>query len=586
MGRRVTAAGLLLAWLGAAGPARGGRLQAGPTESPSEVLPLNSELRAVVHHGREVGVEVRADEDDDYASLATRTTGRAEDGGALRSWNGDATLRPGDWVHVPLALLSTEMRGLVLRNLFPGDAHDGADWIHVARRGVLPTYDTGLWEVAEWFTASGETFRDLMRVNGVSSPELNPGQRVRVPADLLHPAFESRPRSADGALEYSADGDGEFAVYRLRPGEALYSSVVVRFTGRIEAEDVRALADLVGRRSGVRDAHDIPVGFEVKIPFDLLEAEYLPAGHPRRVEVEAQRAEIERELALEPVARGRGGLRDVLIVLDPGHGGRDLGTVHNGIWEHDYVYDVACRLRHMIESETAARVALTLEDLETGCAPSAGDELVANRQGTILTAPPFLAREEGEAEIGVNLRWYLANSLYRRALKDGLSADRVLFLSLHADSRHPGLRGLMVYVPGASYRARTYGHSSPTYGKYREVQEMPQIRFSRKERVRSEAVSRRLAEAIVRRFHEQGLPVQPFKPVRDKVVRGRSEWVPAVLRGNAVPGKALVEIVNLGNREDAALLGSAAMRERMARGLLDAVHDYFGEPAPELSASR
>ena len=28
--------------------------------------------------------------------------------------------------------------------------------------------------------------------------------------------------------------------------------------------------------------------------------------------------------------------------------------------------------------------------------------------------------------------------------------DRVLFLSLHADSRHSSLRGVMVYVPGAA----------------------------------------------------------------------------------------------------------------------------------------
>jgi N-acetylmuramoyl-L-alanine amidase len=60
-----------------------------------------------------------------------------------------------------------------------------------------------------------------------------------------------------------------------------------------------------------------------------------------------------------------------------------------------------------------------------------------------------------------------------------------------------------------------------------------------------------------------------------------------VLRGNAIPGKVLVEVLNMSNREDAGLLGSAAMRERMARSLLRALHYHFGEAPPEpLSASR
>ena len=70
---------------------------------------------------------------------------------------------------------------------------------------------------------------------------------------------------------------------------------------------------------------------------------------------------------------------------------------------------------------------------------------IANQQGTILTTPTFLAKKEGEAKIGVNLRWYLANSVYRKAVKGGTRADRIVFLSLHADSRHPGLRCAMVF---------------------------------------------------------------------------------------------------------------------------------------------
>ena len=52
---------------------------------------------------------------------------------------------------VPLDVLSEEFRSLVLRSLFPRDHHDGDAWVHVARDGVLPTYDEGLWQVARWF---------------------------------------------------------------------------------------------------------------------------------------------------------------------------------------------------------------------------------------------------------------------------------------------------------------------------------------------------------------------------------------------------------------------------------------------------
>jgi N-acetylmuramoyl-L-alanine amidase len=563
----------------------GAAVGAEPHGRSAETLQISSDLRIVVAQGRDVELAVRVALGEGYASIARRVSGGAARAEAIGERDASRALHPGDWVQVPLDLLSDGYRSLVLRNLFPQDGHEGEDWIHVARSGPLPIYDEGLWQVAEWFGRGGSTFEVLMHANGLSSPELRAGQRVRVPAGHLHPAFEARPRSADGSLHFDSDAEGPYAVYRLRPGEALYSAVVVNFTGRTGAEDVGAIAARLAERSGIRDPRDIPVGFEVKIPLDLLEPLHLPADHPRRLEAEARREELDRALESQPVAGTRGGLEGVVVILDPGHGGRDLGTQHNGIWEHDYVYDVSCRLKRLLESGTAARVWMTLEDRETGCEPSAGDALIANLQGTILTRPAFLAREEGEANIGVNLRWYLANSIYRRSLAEGIRSDRVVFLSLHADARHPGLTGAMVYVPGADYRSKTYGSTSGTYAKYEEVKEQPTIRFPREDRVRSEAVSRKLAGAIVDALRAERLPVQPYQPVRDKVIRGRSKWVPAVLRGNAVPAKVLVEMLNISNADDARLLASAAERERLARGLLHALYGHFGEQPADLAVA-
>jgi len=267
----------------------------------------------------------------------------------------------------------------------------------------------------------------------------------------------------------------------------------------------------------------------------------------------------------------------VLIILDPGHGGRDLGTMNNGVWEHDYVYDVTCRLKERLERETKAVVRLTLLDKQTGCTPSRTDKLTANRQGTVLTDPEFLAREPGEARIGVNLRWYLANSIYRKAIDDGYDPDRILYLSIHADSRHPSMRGLMVYIPGREYRGGRYGSNSKTYRAFREVREQPFVSFSAKERRRSEAVSSRFADAVIAGFKAEHLPVQPHQPVRNRIIRGRWKGVPAVLRGNAIPHKVLVEMVNLSNPADAALLASAQHRSELASGLFRAIAGYFGD---------
>jgi N-acetylmuramoyl-L-alanine amidase len=540
-------------------------------------VPLSSDLRVRVTAGRDIELEIHTAERDTYEALAERVCGGREIAPALAAWNNNDRPAVEGWTRVPLALLSKEMRRLVLTDLFPDDGLDNGDWVHRPGNGRGQFYGKGMWEVALWFTGRGDLFTELMAANGLEGPDLAAGQTVRVPARFLHPAFVRLERSDDGELVYDSDAQGPFAGYDLKAGEALYSSVVVRFTGQTKGEDVQAIAELLRLRNGIRDLSDIPVGFRIKIPLELLEPQFLPAKHPRRLAAEESRRELEAELVREPVRGTRGGLEGVLIILDPGHGGRDIGTNHNGVWEHDYVYDVACRLKQMLETRTKAVVKLTLEDKQTGCKPSKNDALKKNFQGTILTSPPYLVKNHNQTDMGVNLRWYLANSIYRRALKQNFRSDRVVFLSLHADARHRSLRGVMVYVPGAAYRSRTYGFSSSKYDKFKEVREKRHVRFSKQSRIRSEAVSNRLANAVVKGFEQEKLPVQPYQPVRNRIIRGKSKFVPAVLRGNAIPTKVLIEMVNLSNKKDAQLLAAAKDRERLARAVYRSLFLHFGE---------
>lgn len=553
----------------------------------SSTLSISSSLRIVAVQGRGLALEVHADNYGDDPHIAQRLLrdSRTIDE-SWRSTRVDENGATVTWIRIPLMDLSDDMRSLLLRTVFPGDQLRNGDWYHSARVGRLTTFDEGLWQVAEWFVGDGSAFTDLMAANNLSSPELRTGQVIRIPGERLHLAFRPRMKSDDGLLEFGTDPAGPYGGYRLKAGEALYSAVVQRFSGRTDADDVNTLSELLCDRSGIDDLRDIPVGFLVKIPLDYLEPRFLPAHHPRRKEAERLALELEAELKARPPVETRRGLSDVVVILDPGHGGRDLGTMNNGIWEHDYVYDVTCRLKQMLETRTSARVVMTLIDEKTGCKPSTSDRLVANQQGTIQTTPPYMARAEGDHRIATNLRWYLANSIYRHEIKKGTDPDKIIFMSVHADARHPSLSGVMVYVPGSAYRTHTYGFSSSVYTRRAEVAEKPTIRFSKKERVRSEAVSRKFADEVVKAFRKNQLPVHAHQPIRHRIIRGKKRYVPAVLRGNAVPHKVLVEMVNLSNKKDASILASAARRQQLATALFDSLIGYYGDAALQANAHR
>jgi N-acetylmuramoyl-L-alanine amidase len=544
---------------------------------PSDVLPLGRELRVRLVGGRELYLEVAPRAGEELPALARRVAADPTAGARLAASLADPSARTEDgFYRVPFAKLGPELRALVLRTVFPEDHSDGDGWVHTAHHSPLPIYDEGLWQVAAWFTGDGGNFRELLRVNELSGPELTAGQVVRIPASLLDRALAPGSTNADGTLSYGRDERGAFAGYRLKPGEALYSAVVLRFTGRTAPDDVEAVARSIAARSGIRELTDIPAGWLIKIPLDVLEPEFLPESDARRQSIEKATAAMERELAARPPAPAKHGLQGVVVIIDPGHGGMDPGTMNHAVWEHDYVFDVASRLRRELETHTAAKVFLTLDDPSKDSVPSKGDALEANRKRSVMTTPPFLAEEDGETAVAVNLRWYLANSVYRRLVKAGTDPDKIVFLSLHADARHPSLRGAMVYVPGATFRTGTMGYTSATYLRFKEVREEPRVSFSSRDRLRSEAVSRKFADAIVRALKKLDLPVQPYQPIRERVIRGGDVWLPAVLRGNTVPTKVLVEMVNLNNADDAALLGRAADRDRLAQALAAALADQFG----------
>ena len=64
------------------------------------------------------------------------------------------------------------------------------------------------------------------------------------------------------------------------------------------------------------------------------------------------------------------------------------------------------------------------------------------------------------------------------------------------------------------------------------------------------------------------------------MIRKRREWVPAVLRYNAVPAKVLLEVCNLANREDRRLIQTREFRQQVAEAIVAGLVGYYGEQRP------
>ena len=569
---------------------------------------ITPELRASLGADATLGLVVTPHGGDAWSRLAKRVTGDGERWHLLAELNqaGDK-LTPEMRVRVPFALLKPDLQKQVAKTLFPGDSAAAGGWRHVVIGGGDASAPVAgvvegesLWNIAEWFTGDGANYTAVHKANPAQGLSTRKGDVILIPKELLIAAFRSEvprgvteesnaPKTAEvrkteddpverpaenanvpvaaieavpaglPSLTYLRSAAEPYAVYRLQKGEALYSSVAIRFTGRVYAKDVGDVLERLVKFNGIDDVARIPVGYAVKIPMYLLLPEYLPADDPTRVASE----EAKRESAKLARRTRAAGLAGVTVILDAGHGGRDAGTTHDGVWESSYVYDVMCRLKKELETKSAAKVAATTTSKDNGYAIEDDDWLSDRTDHIVLTSPKYTL--DDDPAVGVNLRWYLANSIFRHALKQGLPKEKVVFISIHADSLHPSLRGSMVYIPGERYVTGAYQKTGDVYLARAEVRESPVVRHSEKESLAAEGLSRDLAESIIDAFETKGLKVHPFNPIRANVVRDGREWVPAVIRYNVVPTRLLLEVCNLGNEKDRKLMTTKHIASRWPR---------------------
>ncbi len=219
------------------------------------------------------------------------------------------------------------------------------------------------------------------------------------------------------------------------------------------------------------------------------------------------------------------GLRTV--VIDPGHGGDELGTQGaKGTLEKDITLSVARRLRTLIESRLGTKVFLTREDDRT------------------------LSLDD------------------RSAFANNHQAD--VFLSIHANSAvRPVLKGAEVYfltVERADAEARKRAGDAAAFlpalgGGSREIDlilwETAQARYLEQ----SSALAGFIEQSLAARIEMSPRAVQqaPFR----------------VLVGANMPA-ALVEIGYLSNAEQETQLASGAYQDQVAQALLDALIKFRG----------
>ncbi len=219
------------------------------------------------------------------------------------------------------------------------------------------------------------------------------------------------------------------------------------------------------------------------------------------------------------------GLRTV--VIDPGHGGEELGTQGSrGTLEKEITLAVARRLRTLIESRLGLKVFLTREDDRT------------------------LSLDE------------------RSAFANNHRAD--VFLSIHANSAvRPALKGAEVYyltVERADEEARKKADANSTT--------LPALGGG------SRAIDLILWETAQARYLEQSAALAGFI---EQALAARVEMSPRavqqapfrVLVGANMPA-ALVEIGYLSNADQETQLATAAYQDQVAQSLLDALVKFRG----------
>ncbi len=268
--RRLSAVAAVAVLAAAAAP---GWTVAGGAEFGDPDYPLR-----VAWIGGEIRVLVQPRPNEGYIQIAERVMADPSRYREVIAYNGKRPTRLGQPVAFPLNAVKPRMRGHALRALHPGDTWGQRGWVHLVSDPA-----ENLIQLSEAFTGSKRRFQALARYNGLKNPDLlRIGMEISVPVAWIPDELELHPMGVKAPLRLERDErtGRHYALYRLRRDETLYSSVILRFTGRERAGEVRRLAGQLMRLNAIASPERVPTHRPLRIPIEWISDEYLPDGPP------------------------------------------------------------------------------------------------------------------------------------------------------------------------------------------------------------------------------------------------------------------------------------------------------------------
>jgi len=502
----------------------------------------------------------------------------------IRKYSKSRRLYRNRYITFPFKVINNVIRSSALKAIFFNDKADEDYWKHQVTFGwETTTLITGL------FTKKGIKSRHLVRYNKMRKKGniLKIGDVIKIPWKWISPELALRRVAVKPPLKLKQEASGKFfAHYRMKPGETLYSSVVIRFTGRLLNDEVNQVAKKILKLNNIPDAKLIQNRQNIKIPLEWLSEEYL--GNQTNNEFSAKKAatsgktsktkksKTKSKKSKTRIVAKKTNVHKIHVILDSGHGGGDPGTSGGSrknkdlIFEDEVVYDVSKRMSELLKKEGVI-VHPTLSDPNQ----KKPVRFLSNRHDKdeqLLVTPRYSSRN---SRVGVNMRVYLVNHIYKKLRKQKVPPENIIFISLHGDSLHSSLSGVMVYYPDRRLRRGSFRLKSKIYRRIKEYNS--KLTFQAKDNRYSEKLSKSFGKIIIDEFRKTKLRTHRVSSaVRGYLYRKGKKTLPAVLRYSKVPTSVLVEIANLNNRRDRQDLLKSITRQRIAKAISNSIYTHFG----------
>jgi len=521
----------------------------------------------------------------------------------IRKYSKTRRLYRNRFITFPLKVINGSIRSSALKAVFFKDKAGIEYWKHRV---------TFAWEttsmIAGLFTKEGIKAGHLVRYNKMRNKGniLKKGDVIKIPWKWVSPELSLRPVSLKPPLKLKQDKSGKFyAHYQMKHGETLYSSVVIRFTGRLLNDEVNQVANKLLKLNNISDAKLIQTRQKIRIPLEWLSEEYLGSqtndvssrktsvkktNKKKTKKIKSSKAvaskkklkrgkSTQKAVAQKTKSKRKNNVHKIHVILDSGHGGRDPGATAGSrknkdlIYEDEVVYDISKRMSKLFKKQGII-VHPTLADPNQK-QPIRYLSHRHDRDEHLLVTPHYLTRN---ARIGVNMRVYLVNHIFKNLRKKKVPSENILFISLHGDALHSSLSGAMVYFPDSRLRRGRFNMSSKIYRKRKEYS--TNLTYKPRDNKYSEKLSKSFGKNIINEFRELGLRTHRVSSaVRGYLYRKGKKTLPAVLRYSMVPTSVLVEIANLNNRLDRRDLLKSKTRQLIAKAITNSVTTHFDRPS-------